>query len=588
MWNAANPRPFRQNKAIRQVQALLDLFGSLRALRDRWLVIVGAVVLAALVTFLITPEQPRTAEAVSYTATATLLHSENSDGVFVSQARLERVALFAKTGEIPRLVAEEIGYEGDPAILASQITTTVSSTVGSITISSTGQDGERVAEVVNAFADTTVAYFSEQALSQQNARLTALEERLVEISGSLAQAEAALAANPNSVQLKAELGAQQDRYEQAYLALQDAQSQTVNPADLAILQRATPIPNSSSGGFVAPASRAARVALGSALGLALGLALALALERSEARIRTREDVESVLRVPVIAEVPKMSREERKKTAIAVVVEPLKAVADSYRNVRSGLLLMPSQPMGAALASRVALAEDLSQASEATAPRVVLVTSGHAREGKTTTVANLAASLAETGRKVLVLDADFRAPNMHNYLDVPEGLGLADHLSNPSGLKLKRLLRPTNVPGVRLLEAGTERDHPAVLASQMAPVIEEVRGLADIILIDSAPILHANDTLDLIPFVDTVLLVTRSGRLTRPAGQRVADFLTRLQAPVLGAVLVGSQTTPLGYGYGSYGYGYGYSGRSSADGANKRAPRHGRARRARANADEAAR
>jgi len=545
-------------ETARQVVSLVDLSSSLRAIRERWWIVVAAVLLAAGVTFLITPAQPAATVTASYRATATLLQGENSQG-YANQTQLERVALFATTGEIPRLVAEELGYNGDPAILAAQITPQVAAVVGTVTLSSTGTDGDRIAEVVNAFADQTVDYFAAQAIERRNAELTALEERLVEISGLVAEAEARAAQDPADVLLAAELQAQQQRYEQVFVELQDARAQSTEYADLVILQRATPIPVSADGGFVAPSSRNARVGLAAGLGLVLGLLLALMLERANARIRTREDVTQALGVPVIAEVPQMSRKESRDMGIAVVTTPLHSISDAYRNARSAVLLTTGSLAATGNGGRQ-VEERLTTEN---APEVVLVTSGHAKEGKSTTVANLAASFAETGRTVLVLDADFRAPKMNVFFDVPEGIGLSEFLTDPTNLSLDRLARPTNVPGVRLLEAGMDRTHPAVLASQLGSVIAAARELADIVLVDTAPILHANDTLDIIPLVDRVVLVARSGRLTASAGQRMLDFLRRLQAPVAGVVLIGST----GAQRPGYGYGYGYSG--SSDGAKSK-------------------
>ncbi len=549
----------------------MDLSNSLRAIRERWWLVLAAVILAAGVTFLITPAQPVATVSTSYQATATLLQGENQQG-YANQTQLERVALFAKTGEIPRLVAENLDYDGDPALLAAQITTQVSGVVGTVTISSTSTDGNRAAEVANAFADQTVDYFAAQAIERRTAELTALEERLVEITGLVAEAEQKVAGDPGNVLLEAELQAQQQRYQQVFSELQDARAQETTYADLAILQRATPIPVTSSGGFVAPSSREARVGLAAGLGLVLGLLLALVLERANARIRTRDDVIANLGVPVIAEVPKMPKKERRKTDIAVVTAPLLSIADAYRNARSAVLLTPgagdqvfAQPAAGRTNRSARRTRELP--TTAHAPRVVLVTSGHAKEGKSTTIANLAASLAETGRTVLVLDADFRAPRLNEYFDVPSGIGLSDFLNDSTNLSLERLARPTNVEGVRLLEAGTERTHPAVLSSQLGAVIEQARAMADIVLVDTAPILHANDTLDVVPLVDRVVLVVRSGRLTTAAGQRVLDFLNRLQAPIAGVVLVGAA------GAVRPGYGYGYGG--DAPTGRSRWSRHGR-------------
>jgi len=552
----------------------VDLSGTFRALRERWWIPLVAMLLAGLVTFIITPERPAAAATTSFRATATLLQGENQQG-YANQTQLERVALFATTGEIPRLVAETLDYSGDPAVLAAQITPEVSGVVGTVRLSSTGTNGPRTAEVVNAFADQTVEYFAAQAIERRTAELTALEERLVEVSGLVAEAEARVDAEPNDALLNAELNAQQQRYTQIYTELQDLRAQETESSSLEILERATPIPVSADGGFVAPTSRWARVAIAAALGLVLGLLLALVLERANARIRTREDALATFGVPVIAEVPKMPKSESRQTDIAVVTRPLLSIADAYRNARSAILLTPGSPVrGGRVARRT---RDLVPSTDG-APGVVLVTSGHAKEGKSTTVANLAASLAETGRSVLVIDADFRAPRMNEYFDVPAGIGLSNYLTDPTNLSLDRLARPTNVEDVRLLEAGTERSHPAVLASQLGPAIEAARSMADIVLVDSAPVLHANDTFDIAPLVDRVILVVRSGRLTTAAGQRVSDFLNRLQAPIVGVVLVGAA--------GAVRPDYGYGTSASAGGRSRGLVRRGRSKDAEAEAEPA--
>jgi capsular exopolysaccharide synthesis family protein len=186
-------------------------------------------------------------------------------------------------------------------------------------------------------------------------------------------------------------------------------------------------------------------------------------------------------------------------------------------------------------------------------RLVLVTSAHAAEGKTTSVANLAASFAESGQSVLVIDADLRSPDVHTAFDVPQGAGISDYLSAPSdGAALEAVLRPTSVPGVRIITAGTSLAHPAALASRLGQLLEQARGLADVILIDSAPLLEASDVFDILPTVDTLLLVVRSGRLTETSGNRVAELVGRFQVPVSGVIIIGAQSKRAD----AYGYGYG--------------------------------
>lgn len=534
-----------------QTETSVDLSGYARVIRQRWAVLVASTVVGALAVLAVTPSD--TGRSVPYTAVATLVQTPGGAVAtvvdpYVTEASLDTIALFIKTGEIPRLAAERLGYENDPRLLVSQITVNTDPFSGAITVSTTSRDGDRAAEVVNAFADETVAYFGAQAADQREAQITALEERLVDVQGALAQAEADLARNPGSVQLQAERAAESDRYAAVYAELQDVRAGSVADAQVAILQRAAPVVSSSAGAVLAPVGRPLRVALGAALGLLLGLGLVILLERADARVRSRADIADALHLPVLAEIPEIGRSERRRTTISTVTDPLRAVAEAYRNVRSALLL-PS-----------ATAE-----SAAKAPQVLLVTSGHAREGKTTSVANIAAGLAEIGRTVIVLDADFRAPNAHAYFDVAPGPGISDHLSDVAGLPLEALVRPTNVAGVSLVTAGTLLESPAVLPSKLRPVVARARRLADVVIIDSAPLLHANDALDIVPCVDSVLIVVRSGRLSVASAHRVAELLSRFRVPVLGAVLVGSRSLPKRWAYGYDGY-YGGPSRPAEDAA----------------------
>src|SRR5690606_6357515 len=114
-------------------------------------------------------------------------------------------------------------------------------------------------------------------------------------------------------------------------------------------------------------------------------------------------------------------------------------------------------------------------------------------------------------------------------------------------------RPTNAPGVRILTAGTRLEHPATIAARTGMLLEDARALADVVIVDSAPVLAASDMFDIIPLVDTVVLVARSGRLSEHDASRVAELLRRFKVPVCGVITIGSRARR----GGRYGYGYGY-------------------------------
>lgn len=477
--------------------------GYLKIFRRRWLVILLSTFVAALVMWMVTPAQVSTEERpVSYTATATLLvaaypRPTPTDGSTLApdptpMMSLDRIALYMTTGTVPKRAAKALGFTEDPALLATQVTVTTDQAAQAITIASTMADGKKAAATANTFANESIRFF----------------EKDKTVKGEIV---------------------------------------------LTMLQRATPLPNWPSGGFVIPADRPSRTGIAAGLGLLLGLALALILEQIFARLRSRDEVGKAFKFPVLAEVPRLSKSSRGQ--IMVMHEPLSPFADAYRGVRAALLHAPvGRGVDATAGVRPSEALNLPSGRAAEGPaRVILVTSSHAGEGKTTSIANLAASFAETGLRVLVLDADLRSPDAHLLLDVPEGAGISDYLSNPATTSLDRLARPSTVPGVRMVTAGTSLERPETMSSRLGMVIAEARELADIVLVDTAPVLEASDTFDLLPLVDSVVLVVRSGRLTEVDAGRTAELLRRFQVTVAGVILVAVTKTS----GGRYGYGYGY-------------------------------
>ncbi|WP_432560118.1 tyrosine-protein kinase family protein [Granulicoccus sp. GXG6511] len=401
--------------------------------------------------------------------------------------------LFVTTGEIPKRAAAALDYQGDPAVLASGLTVEEVPEAQALTISTTSADGARAAQVANTFAAETVRYFDEG-------------------------------------------------------------HQGTGDAQLSILQEATAIPAESAVALRLPAGRIPRTALAALLGLIVGFGVALILDRFDSRLRTRQEVHEAISMPVVAQVPRLKRADRVPGRLGVVAEPLGEYANGYRAARTALMHLPGQQVQGEWTPQDATAA--GDGGEFQPARVILVSSAFESEGKTTSVANLAASFAETGQSVLVLDCDLRSPDAHNQFDVPQGAGISDHLVQAASESIQPLIRPTNVSGVYIMTAGTRLDHPAALTSRLEPILAEARQLADVVIVDTAPLLAASDVFDVLPLVDTVLLVVRSGRLTEQAGQRVAELLGRFQVPVTGAILIGAPARRA-EGYGSrYGYGYG--------------------------------
>ena len=168
-------------------------------------------------------------------------------------------------------------------------------------------------------------------------------------------------------------------------------------------------------------------------------------------------------------------------------------------------------------------------------RSLLVTSVGADEGKSIVLANLAITMAESGRRVVMLDCDLRRPTLHTIFQLPDQPGLTSMMLDES---LAPPLQATATANVSLLPAGPLPPNPAELISseRFGRALAAIAGVADIVLVDAPPINTVADATILATRVDGVLLVVDSGRTRRDAARRAKQQLDRVGARVLGATL----------------------------------------------------
>jgi capsular exopolysaccharide synthesis family protein len=496
-----------------------------RLFRRRWRLLVSCILIAGAVAWVTTPANPSERQ-LTYEATHTLLRDDSSS---TPPPALAQIALFVRTGDVPKRVAERIGFDGNPGELAQRVDVVPEETSGSIDIVASGPSPDDAAELANTFAEETLAFFGERAQAEQTTGLDAANEEVARLQGEIDELEAQIESAGGST---ARLEAQRDAKVRQYGVALDEQTQILNQpppsAGYVTLAEASPdLAGPKDGGFETPRSRSARTAIALILGLGLGLAAVLIAERFDPRIHTREAATEAFGLPVVAEVPKVAGERGKgPRSIALVEAPMSASAEAYRTLRASILLTPVSQLGHAP----------TVPGPAEEPQVVLVTSPAPGEGKTTTVANLAAAFAETGRSVLVLSCDFRRPEIHRYFGAAQTPGLSTVLNQT--LELHTVIRGTTVPGVSIAADGGGLRRLGDLAAEGHELIATARGLADIVLVDTAPVLATNDASELIHAVDAVVVVCRNGGTTTDSARRARVLLERLGTPVVGVALVG--------------------------------------------------
>lgn len=272
---------------------------------------------------------------------------------------------------------------------------------------------------------------------------------------------------------------------------------------------------------VLPDDPSERGGLGALAGLALGLVLAAAvLPGRDGRLHDRRALERAYARPVLAELPRIAGRERYVGHVAFLTRPTGTVAEAYRILRCAVL------------NRGRVADS--------APRVIAVTSPTRGDGRSSVARNLAAALAESGRRVLLVDCDFGHPTAHFGVGIQPGTGLSDLLAAPDpGARLAELVQPTETPGVRVLSIGTRGGRePGQLAVALPQVLAVGRRMVDVIVLDCEPLECAGDVLDVLDAADAALIVARSGRTTRRSAMRAADLLERCGIHVAGVVVIG--------------------------------------------------
>lgn len=537
----------------------MELVDYLRVLRRRWVLVLGAPLVALIVAIGVTMPAITSAQRslTSYQATDLLL-ARTATGLAMP---LATVALVGSSPEVKQQVIERLGGGDDAAAHVADTTVTADSTLMVVSVTTTSSDPDMAERVADAYAQQILAFVADYVnpTSATAGTDTVTDETLRERRARVDGLDAQLAVATDATTVAA-LQKQRDgelRKVGRLIERREQEAPGTGGSGLQTLQSATAAPVEAEG-FQPPTTPGPRLLLATLMGLLLGIALAFVVDRSDTTVRTRADAETAYAVPVIAEVPRISRRANRKRALVTTTRPGSMAAEAYRQLRLGVQVMPRwllrrsvEPgsLGDLVSSRLDLEVDTGRG------RVVLVSSPGAGEGKTTTVANLAASFAEIGKSVLLLDCDFRAPQLAQMMRAEPAAGVADFLRSAGAAQtLVDLARPSFVPNVWVVPAGEAVGNPGELLRPDTSLLTLAATLADVVIVDVGPLLAVNEGATLAPLADAVVLVARAGNTTDGACRRAADLLARVEAPVVGSVLVGVSAGELGgrYYYGGYG------------------------------------
>jgi succinoglycan biosynthesis transport protein ExoP len=292
-----------------------------------------------------------------------------------------------------------------------------------------------------------------------------------------------------------------------------------------------------------------KAVVGLLIGLTIGLVLAFVLESLDTSIGTIQDVETYLGSSVMGLIPNidLSRDtslapadeardsplRRMRPFLLSLLSPKSTIAEAYRSLRTNVDFLATEQ----------------------SLKTLVATSASIMEGKTTTAINLAITMAQIGKRVLLVEADLRRPFVHHAFGIPQDPGLADAIAGNSDWRectrsMKDLMQGPlgsdplsavpNIDKLFIMTSGAPPAHPAEFlnSARMTALIATLRQEFDLVIFDCSPVLPVTDAAILAPKTDGVIIVYRAGRTPRSALRRAKSVLEHVRGKVLGVVLTG--------------------------------------------------
>lgn len=471
---------------------------------------------------------------------------------------------FMRTNTFAQLVADQMGNVVPPGVILNSLSLRYVEGTQIFRITATYSDPMLTQLMANTVADTLIAENiarqrsqQQQAQNQMNGQAQNEIARLTELQAVLQQEAQyysdrmsaleneinAVTATPRSeerdqrlLELRNELISSRSARIDVLASL--AQTQTTlatyantstTPIDTAVIIDRAPLPTVPQ-----PGQRRQLIILGFLAGLMAGGGLAWLLEYINYTVRSPEELDNYYGIPT-------------QGAIGL------SASYSQRSEGSGTLVTLHEPRSPIAEAFRALRTSVRMANAVKPVRRLLVTSAGPSEGKTFIATNLAISLAQEGKRVILVDADLRRPQVHKAFSLSNEPGLTNWAVD-ANVVIEQVLRPTEVANLMVLTCGIIPPNPAELlgSERMTELIRAMDERADIVVYDSPPAATVTDAVILATQMDGVLQVVRAGATRIDLIQRCKTLLERVDVHILGPVLNGVRASDLGY-YANYYY-----------------------------------
>ena len=516
-----------------------ELTDYIRLLRRRWIwVLVPLIATLGLATGFTVLQQP------SYCATAQVLIADSQAQSLLNGQSNVSAANRDLANEINIAYSDAVRNQVDD-VLGNQSEVTVSGASDSdvLWFESCGTTSDAAALQANTWASTYVSIKQERASDSVSSAVEGFQVRLEELRlqrldlrAPLDELEDRLVAADEAS--RPGLQASIDRLGSdlaTELNLIDAQFETIASnitrleldGELALAGTASIIQTAAAPPEPANADLTRNLLLATVVGFMLGAGAALLGETLDRSIKSADDV---VGVPVLGSIPRPGRDlPEAELALATMNHRTSAVSEGYQKVRTAVEF-------AVLGRKITS---------------LLVTSPEQAEGKTTTAANLAWTMSAVDHRVVLADVDFRRPRIHEVFRCQPEPGLSDNLLHQTPLNHLALRVDDDRSNMVIIPTGAQPPSPGdfVASPAFSGLLRDLEAEADLVILDSPPVLPVSDALSIARQVDAVIVAARVGKTSRQELERAVESLRAVGADVLGVCLVGVKFDSQKYGYG---------------------------------------
>ncbi len=434
-------------------------------------------------------------------------------------------------------VAENLGLNISPEALDGMINVIPIPDTNLLELKVQDTDPQRAADIANEVVRVFIAQNLEFQESRFADSLQNLQSEMDKVQAEITRTEARLDVLDSDTTLTPAEQEERNRLQQLLAEYRSSYATLLDRYEQIRLAQAQATDKVSVVEDALPGRRAGQSSLmlslqGALVGLLLGVGLVVLIEYLNDTVKSKEEVEALTGLPTLGMIGNIERGDDPHDLLVTVTHPRAPAAEAYRVFRANLeFLAVGEPI-----------------------RSIVVTSTGPVEGKTTTAANLAVALAQAGKRVILVDADLRRPTLHKLFQCSNSMGVSTALLQ-AGSEVTSHLVSTEVENLYLMPSGPLPPNPAELlgSQRAAELIRRLARHADMVILDSPPVLAVADPALLVRYCDAALLVILAEKTQAGALRRAKEQLEQAGASRMGLVLNRVPASSNGYYYYQYHY-----------------------------------